>query len=73
MLTNLRKVMSFEMTVAEWIGTAVMIAVPYLVVGMAWTAVHAEQLDTRGVAQVFSIIGSVAFWPALVFSSVCSA
>jgi hypothetical protein len=73
MLTTLRRVMSFEMTIAEWIGTAAMLAVPYLVVGMAWTALHTEQLEPRGVAQIVSIIGSIACWPALVFSSVCVA
>ena len=71
MLTTLRRLMGFEMTVAEWIGTALMLAAPYLVVGMAWTAMHTEQLEPRGVAAVVSIIGSVACWPALVVSSVC--
>jgi apolipoprotein N-acyltransferase len=72
MLATLRRVMSFEMTIAEWIGTAVILAVPYLVVGMAWTALHADQLQPRGVARVTSILGSIACWPALVFSSVCA-
>ncbi|MEO3756709.1 hypothetical protein ABGB19_00230 [Mycobacterium sp. B14F4] len=73
MLATLRKVMSFEMTVAEWIGTAVMLAAPYLVVGVAWTALHTGQLEPRGVARVVSILGSIACWPALLFSSVCAA
>jgi hypothetical protein len=29
-----RKILSFEMTIAEWIGTAILLAIPYLVVGV---------------------------------------
>jgi hypothetical protein len=36
MLSILRRVLSFEMTIAEWIGTAVMLAAPYLVIGALW-------------------------------------
>ena len=73
MLATLRKVMSFEMTIAEWIGTAAILAAPYLIIGMVWTALHTEHLQSTGVAQVISIVGSVACWPALVFSEVCTA
>ncbi len=38
MLTAAKKVLAFEMTIAEWIGMAAILAVPYLIVGMAWTA-----------------------------------
>jgi len=49
------------MTVAEWIGTAAMLAVPYLAVGMCWA--------------LFGSGGwrAVLFWPALVASAVCLA
>jgi hypothetical protein len=73
MLTTLRKVMSFQMTIAEWIGTAAMLAVPYLIVGMAWTALTTEQLNRGDPAQMFSILGSILCWPALVFSWACLA
>ena len=33
------------MTIAEWIGTAVMLAVPYLVVGVLWSLTHPGVLD----------------------------
>ena len=36
MLSALKSVLSFEMTIAEWIGTAVMLAVPYLAIGVLW-------------------------------------
>ena len=73
LLITMRNVMRFEMTVAEWLGTALMLAAPYLLVGMVWTALHSERLDSTGPAAVVSIVGSVACWPALVFSSACVA
>jgi len=39
MLSALRKVLSFEMTIAEWIGTPVMLAAPYLIIGVLWSIV----------------------------------
>jgi hypothetical protein len=32
----LKRVLSFEMTIAEWIDTAAMLAVPYLAIGALW-------------------------------------
>jgi hypothetical protein len=60
-LSTLRRVLSFEMTIAEWIGTAVMLAVPYLVIGVFWSVTHTWHL------------GSVVSWPVLVVSNVCMA
>jgi hypothetical protein len=61
MLSVLRSVMSFEMTIAEWIGTALMLAAPYLVVGLLWSFAHNWNL------------GSILFWPAFLVSAVCTA
>jgi hypothetical protein len=60
-LSTLRRVWSFEMTIAEWIGTAVMLAVPYLLVGALWSATHGWHL------------AAVALWPVLLLSTVCMA
>ena len=61
MLGTLRRILSFEMTIAEWIGTAAMLAVPYLVVGVLWSLTHTWSF------------ASIAWWPALVASTVCLA
>jgi hypothetical protein len=37
MLGAVKRVLSFEMTIAEWIGTAAMLAAPYLAVGVLWS------------------------------------
>jgi hypothetical protein len=49
------------MTIAEWIGPAVMLAVPYLVIGVFWSLTHTWHLR------------SVVSWPVLVVSNVCMA
>jgi hypothetical protein len=61
MLGMLRPVLSFEMTIAEWIGTAIMLAVPYLAVGVLWSFMHQRQLS------------SIIWWPAQLVSAVCLA
>ena len=37
-----KKISDYEMTVAEWIGLAVMLAAPYLMVGVIWAIGHSE-------------------------------
>jgi hypothetical protein len=59
MLSTLRRVLSFEMTIAEWIGTGAMLAVPYLVIGALWALV-----GDGGWRAVF-------WWPAMLVSAVC--
>jgi hypothetical protein len=71
-LTAVRKVLAFEMTIAEWIGTAVILAVPYLLVGMVWTAVAGDHLGWQGPARILSILGSIVSWPVLLVSTVCT-
>jgi hypothetical protein len=61
MLSTLRRFLSFEMTIAEWIGTAVMLAVPYIAVGVVWSLTHNKHL------------GSIVWWPVQLVSTVCLA
>ena len=72
MLTAVRRVLRFEMTIAEWIGTAVIIGIPYLVVGVIWTATHTDHLSQlHGVDLAVSFLGSIVSWPVLLVSNVC--
>ena len=52
MLSALRSVLSFEMTIAEWIGTAVMLAVPYLAIGVLWALTHSGDFPTMALPSV---------------------
>jgi hypothetical protein len=68
-IAAIRRVLGFEMTVAEWIGTAVMLAVPYLAVVVVWISLHTEHLEgTDWVHRIVVILATVASWPALLIS-----
>lgn len=74
MLAALRTFLGFEMTIAEWIGTAILAAIPYLVIGVIWSATHFDHLDgLSGIDRTVSVLGSVVSWPVLLFSDVCMA
>lgn len=62
MLSMLRQILVFEMTIAEWIGTAVMLAVPYLAIGVLWSLIHSG-----------SALASIVWWPVQLVTTVCLA
>ena len=72
MLTRFRRWMDFELSLAELIGGGVMLAGPYLLIGLVWTCTHAHSIDgLRGVELLVSVMGSIALWPALLLVQVC--
>ncbi|MGX6511538.1 hypothetical protein [Rhodococcus sp. SJ-2] len=72
MFDTARRVLSYEMSVAEFIGLVVLIAIPYGLVGVIWTLTHTSHLaDMEGVDLVISFLGSIVCWPVLTFSDVC--
>jgi hypothetical protein len=72
MLTRLRRLMDFELSLAELIGVGVILAGPYLLIGLVWTCTHAHSIDgLRGVELLLSVMGSIALWPALLLVHVC--
>ena len=72
MLTTLRRLMDFELSIAEWIGIGLLLAGPYLIVGVVWSITHAEPFQRMGgVELLVSVIGSIVLWPALLLANVC--
>ncbi|MCV7064674.1 hypothetical protein [Mycolicibacterium houstonense] len=72
MLTAVRKILGFQMTIAEWIGTAIILAVPYLLIGLIWSLTHTGHLaDMDRTSAVVSFLGAIASWPVLLFTNVC--
>ncbi len=72
MLDVARKVLSYEMSVAEFIGLVILVAIPYGLIGVIWTLTHTSHLsDMEGVDLVISFLGSIVCWPVLTFSNVC--
>jgi uncharacterized membrane protein YiaA len=74
MLARVRQLLEFELSIAELVGGAVLLAVPYLLVGLGWTITHAQALHgLRGLELAVSLLGSIALWPALLLANVCLA
>jgi hypothetical protein len=72
MLEKLRSVLSYQLTIAELIGLAIILGTPYLVIGTVWSITHTEHLqDSSGVDLAVSFLGSIVSWPVLLFSNVC--
>ncbi|GAB2666129.1 hypothetical protein ACWDYH_17730 [Nocardia goodfellowii] len=71
MLKRLDRILSYEMRVSEFLGTLIIIAVPYGLIGVIWTLTHTSHLkQMHGVDIVMSFLGSVVCWPVLTFSNV---
>lgn len=72
MLMKLRQLLSYQLTVAELIGIALLLGIPYLIVGVIWSSTHTEHLrQMQGADLVVSFLGSIVSWPVLLFSNVC--
>jgi hypothetical protein len=72
MLAVVRRIMSYEMTIAEWIGTALIVLAPYLVIGIVWAATPPAHLShTHGLDRIVSTVGTIAAWPVLLLTDVC--
>lgn len=63
-LASINKILDYEMTLAEWVGLAAMLSAPYLVVGVVWSTVHADDWN------VLWFLRSTLTWPWLMFSGV---
>ncbi|MDR3662913.1 MAG: hypothetical protein P4L86_21430 [Mycobacterium sp.] len=67
-----RGVLSYEMTVAEWLGTGAMLAAPYLLIGLLWAATHTGGFAALyGPDRVVAFLRVTVFWPMLLFTVMC--
>ncbi|MDZ4268231.1 MAG: hypothetical protein U1D00_21505 [Mycobacterium sp.] len=72
MLSDLRRVLDYEMTVAEWIGAALLAGVPYLAVGVVWSLTHTADLAGLGAPEkAAAFLWAVVAWPVLLVADVC--
>ncbi|MBX7431749.1 hypothetical protein JDV09_06445 [Mycobacterium sp. Y57] len=72
MLSVVRRVLDYEMTIAEWFGVAVLLATPYLVIGLIWSLTHTDRLaGLGGPQQVVYFLGSIVAWPVLLVPGLC--
>jgi len=67
-----RRVVDYEMTVAEWLGATLLAGAPYGVIGLFLAIFKPDHLaGLDGVQKVVAFVGSVLFWPVLLFVDVC--
>lgn len=72
MLAKIRRVLGFQLTIAELIGLGLIVGTPYLVVGTIWSTTHTGHLpQMHGADLVVSFLGAIVSWPVLLFSDVC--
>ncbi|MFC9996195.1 hypothetical protein [Nocardia sp. NPDC127526] len=72
MLQRLDRILSYEMKVSEFLGTLILIGIPYGLVGLIWTLTHTSHLkQMNGLDVIISFLGSIVCWPVLTFSNVC--
>ena len=72
MLAKLRQFLSYQLTIAELIGIAMVLGIPYLAVGLVWSSTHTAHLhELRGADLVVSFLGSIVSWPVLLVANVC--
>lgn len=66
------RVLSYRMSIAELIGLGLLLATPYLIVGLIWSLTHTAHLhEMHDVDLVVSFLGSIVCWPVLLFADVC--
>ena len=72
MLTTVRRILDFEMTIAEWIGAAIILSVPYLIIGMVWAFTHLGDLSSMPAPRaVVSFMLAVLMWPVPLITNIC--
>jgi hypothetical protein len=73
MLATLRKLLSSQMTIAEWIGTGFLLGLPHIALGIVWSLANVGRFDGfHGVERALAVVGSVLAWPVLLLPNVCS-
>ncbi|MFI5714312.1 hypothetical protein [Nocardia sp. NPDC051750] len=71
MLKRLDRLFSYEMKVSEFLGTLIILGIPYGLIGIVWTLTHTSHLrEMHGLDVIISFLGSIVCWPVLTFSNV---
>ena len=74
MLSDLRRVLDYEMTVAEWIGTALLAGLPYVAIGVVWSLTHTVRpRRPRRTREGDRVSRAIVTWPVLLVADVLHA
>lgn len=59
------------MKVSEFLGTLIILAIPYGVIGLVWSLTHTSHLrEMHGIDVIISFLGSIVCWPVLLVANV---
>ena len=62
----LRRLLGFQVTIAELFVVALILGTPYLIVGVIWSSTHTAHLQhMTGADMVLAYLGSIVAWPVL--------
>ncbi len=73
-MTRLRRILSYEVSIATLLELAMWLAVPHLLIGFVWAFFHVEQVEQLHVqlqkllpagAEVAAYVEAAALWPVL--------
>ena len=72
MVDTIRRILGYQLTIAQLIALGLIIGTPYLLIGAIWSTTHTAHLQSmHGVDLAVSFLGSIVSWPVLLFSNVC--
>ena len=72
MLSALRRLLGYRVSIGQLIVVAVVLGTPYLIVGVIWSSTHTEHLaQMDDIDLVISFLGTIVSWPVLLFANVC--
>lgn len=72
MLLRLRRLLSHRIAVGEMLVAAVVLGVPYLLIGAIWSSTHTDHLEQMApLDATVSYLGAIVSWPVLLFADVC--
>lgn len=72
MLETIRRILGYQVTIAQLIALGLILGTPYLLIGAIWSTTHTAHLQNmHGADLVVSFLGSIASWPVLLFANVC--
>jgi NADH:ubiquinone oxidoreductase subunit 4 (subunit M) len=72
MLDTIRRILGYQLTIAQLIALGLIFGTPYLLIGAIWSTTHTAHLQSmHGVDLAVSFLGSIVSWPVLLFSNVC--
>jgi len=67
----IKEVLDYRISIRQLVAIALVLGVPYGIIGVVWAFTHAEHLSAlSGLDKVFSFIGEVIAWPPLVISDI---